>query len=154
MIAGGVWFVSGVTNARASRPDVVAVVAVGGALGSLARWGVGHALPSSPGAFAWSTFTVNVTGCFLIGVLMVLVIEVWSPSRYVRPFLGIGVLGGFTTFSTAMLDTRATVAAGHPALAAAYLFGSLFAGLLAVWLALVLTRGALVLPRALRRGRP
>ncbi|MGZ4603740.1 MAG: fluoride efflux transporter FluC, partial [Kineosporiaceae bacterium] len=79
------------------RRDVLAVIAVGGALGSLGRWGVAEALPHAPGVFAWSTFVTNVSGCFLIGLLMVFVIDVWPPSRHLRPFLGVGVLGGYTT---------------------------------------------------------
>lgn len=139
--------------AVSNRRDVLSVIAAGGAVGSLARWGAGLAWPHQPGRFAWATFAVNVTGCFLIGVLMVLVTDVWPPSRYARPFLGVGVLGGFTTFSTYMLDTRAMLVAGRPDLAGAYLFGSLGAGMAAVWLAVFATRWLVTLPRALRRRR-
>lgn len=125
------------------RRDVLAVIAIGGALGSLARWGVAQALPHPAGSFAWSTFVTNVLGCFLTGLLMVVVVEVAPPSRYLRPFLGVGVLGGFTTFSTAMLDTRAMLVAGRPATAAAYVLGSTAAGLAAVLLALLLARSVL-----------
>lgn len=134
----------------ARRRDVLGVVALGGALGSLARWGMAEALPHRPGTFPWATFVTNVSGCFLIGLLMVFVIEVWPPSRYVRPFLGVGILGGYTTFSTAMLDTRALLVAGDARLAGAYLFGSLAAGVTAVWLAVLAARG---LVRASRRRR-
>ena len=58
---------------------------------------------------------------------MVLVVERLSSSRLVRPFFGTGLLGGFTTFSTYAVDTRALLAAGRPAVAAAYLFGTLVA---------------------------
>ena len=68
----------------------------------------------------------------LIGVLMVLVIERWPEHALVRPFFGTGILGGFTTFSTYVVDTRTLVAADHPALAATYLLGTLVVGLLAV----------------------
>lgn len=127
-------------EALRDRIDVLAVIAAGGALGSLARWGLGEAWPHRPGRFAWATVAVNVSGCLLIGVLMVLVVEVWPPSRYVRPFLGVGVLGGYTTFSTYVLDARALLAAGRPLVAAGYLAGSPAAGLLAVTLAVGLTR--------------
>ncbi|HEX4470481.1 MAG TPA: fluoride efflux transporter CrcB [Nocardioides sp.] len=119
--------------------DAVAVVAVGGALGALARWAVAEALPHDSGRFPWDTLLTNVTGCFLIGVLMVLVIEVLPRRRLVRPFLGTGVLGGFTTFSTYALDTRTLLAAGRPAVAAAYLGGTLLLGLVAVVAGLRLT---------------
>jgi len=117
-----------------SRWDVLAVISAGGVLGSLARWGIATLVPRRPGGFPWATFGVNVAGCVLIGVLMVLVIDVWPPSRYARPFLGTGVLGGFTTFSTYLLDTRSLLAADRPVTAAAYLAGSLTAGLLGVGL--------------------
>src|SRR6185295_14847300 len=80
--------------------DVLAVVAAGGGLGSAARYGLARALPSPATGFPWATFLTNVTGCLLLGVLMVYVLEVWPPRRYVRPFLGVGFLGGYTTFST------------------------------------------------------
>ena len=134
------------------RRDVLAVIAVGGALGSLARWGLAQALPHRPDEFPWATFIANVSGCFLIGLLMVFVIEVWPPSRYLRPFLGVGVLGGYTTFSTYMLDTRALLVSGDPRLASIYLFGSLAAGFTAVWLAVFAARGLIRLSRR-RRGR-
>jgi CrcB protein len=78
---------------------------------------------------------------------MVFVTDVWPPSRYVRPFLGVGVLGGYTTFSTYMLDTRTLVADGHVPLAVAYLFGTMAAGLAAVWAGIITSR------LAVRRGR-
>src|SRR3954471_6812642 len=92
------------------RADMVAVVAAGCALGGIARWAVAEALPHDPGGFPWSPFSANVVGCFLIGVLMVLVVERWSRRPLARPFLGTGVLGGFTTFSTYAVDTRGLLA--------------------------------------------
>jgi CrcB protein len=85
---------------------------------------------------------------------MVLVLDVWPPSRYVRPFLGIGFLGGYTTFSTYMLDTRALLVEGQRITAGIYLFGSLAAGLVGVWMATAGTRLMLqaVRLRALRRN--
>jgi len=126
---------------------VLAVIAAGGALGSLARWGLASALPHAAGAFPWATFLTNVTGCLLIGALMVLLTEAWPPSRYLRPFLGIGVLGGYTTFSTYMLDDRGLLVTGHVGLAAAYLAGSLAAGLAAVWAGVVSLRAAIRVAR-------
>lgn len=122
------------------RWDVLAVIGLGGALGSGARYGVGELIPHASDQIAWSTLVVNVLGCALLGVLMVFVIDVWRPGRYLRPFWGVGVLGGFTTFSTYVVDARALLAAGHPARAAAYGIGSVVLGLLAVWLGIVVTR--------------
>jgi CrcB protein len=89
-------------------------------------------VPHDPGRFPWSTLLTNVIGCFLIGVLMVLVIERWPQHRWVRPFFGTGILGGYTTFSTYAVDTRTLVAADRADLAAAYAIGTLALGLLAV----------------------
>jgi len=114
-------------------------VTVGGALGALARWAVGEAVPHDTGDFAWSTLATNVLGCLLIGVLMVLVIERWPGRRLLRPFFGTGILGGFTTFSTYVVDTRSLVADGRLGVATAYLVVTLVAGLLAVVAGLRLT---------------
>jgi CrcB protein len=126
--------------------SVLAVIAVGGGLGSMARFGIGRLLPTRPGEFPWGTFTVNVIGCFLIGVLMVLISEVWSAHRLVRPFLGVGVLGGFTTFSTYANETRALLTPGAATTALAYLFGTLLCALLAVLAGMWLTRACTARP--------
>jgi CrcB protein len=132
---------------RAHRParrhgqlDVLAAIAFGGGLGSVARYLVATALPVHPGRFPWSTFLINLTGSFVLGVLMVFVLEVWPPRRYVRPFVGIGVLGGFTTFSTFAVEIRGLAAHGSWALANAYALGSLVGGVAAVWCGITLAR--------------
>ena len=117
---------------RRGDTGLLAAVAAGGVLGSLGRYVVGLALPHDPGSFAWSTFAVNVTGSLAMGVLVVWVLSVAAPHPSLRPFLGVGVLGGWTTFSSYALDVHAMVQAGHPGVAAAYLVGSLVAGLVAV----------------------
>ncbi|MCK2216354.1 fluoride efflux transporter CrcB [Actinomadura sp. ATCC 31491] len=118
---------------------VLAAIAAGGALGALARYGAQSALPAPPGGFPWATFAVNVTGCLLIGVLMVVITEVRRAHRLVRPFLGVGVLGGYTTFSTYVVDVQRTLGAGAPVTALVYLAGTMAAALAAVatgmWLA-------------------
>lgn len=138
------------------RGDVVAVIAAGGALGSLARWALGEAFPHGDGEVAWGTVLANLSGAFLLGVLMVFVLDVWRANRYVRPFLGVGVLGGYTTFSTYMLDTRDLLASGELAAAFGYLFGTLLAGLLAVWLGVAVARAgtAAAVRRRRRRSAP
>jgi fluoride exporter len=85
---------------RRGDGGLLAAVAVGGVLGSLGRYAVGLALPHVSGAFAWSTFLVNVTGSLLIGVVSALVPR--GSIAYV--FLAIGVMGGFTTYSAFSLD--------------------------------------------------
>lgn len=129
--------------ARRDGPVLLSIGA-GGALGSAARWGLAQAFPPAAGHVPWATFAVNVSGCLALGVLMVLVVDVWPPRRFVRPFLGVGVLGGYTTFSTYVLETRALLVDGHLGVATAYLAGSLLAGLLAVWAGLTLTRAVVV----------
>jgi CrcB protein len=126
-----------------ARRDILLAIAAGGALGAVARWGLAQVLPHSPDEFPWSTLLANVVGCFALGVLMVVVIERLPTSRLVRPFVGTGLLGGFTTFSTYAVDTRGLLAAGRPALAGAYLLATLALGLVAVVAALRLTERAL-----------
>ncbi|MCX9193586.1 fluoride efflux transporter CrcB [Carbonactinospora thermoautotrophica] len=137
-------------SAPPSQPRVLGVIAAGGVLGALARYGLAVALPHQPDAFPWATFLTNASGCLLLGALMVLLLDWWPPRPYVRPFLGVGVLGGYTTFSTYAAETRALVAAGAPATAAGYALGSLAAALVAVWAGMTLTRAAV--SRLRRRG--
>ena len=122
---------------------VVAMVALGGGIGATARYGASQLWPSQAGGFPWTTFWVNVVGCAVIGVFMVVITDVWAAHRLVRPFFGTGVLGGFTTFSTYAVDIQRLVDAGHPGTGLAYLAATLLAALTAVWLAVTATRRAL-----------
>jgi CrcB protein len=135
-----------------SRWDVLLVISAGGALGSLARWGVGELLPWSGEEFPWATFAENISGGFALGMLMVFLMDVWPPHRYLRPFLGVGLLGGYTTFSTSMLESRDLFVADEAATAFMYLAASLVAGLTAVWLGIFSARAA-VRPAQHRRQR-
>ena len=121
---------------------VLAAVAAGGVVGALARYGLGELAPHRPGEWPLATWVVNVSGCLLIGVLMVLVTQVWPAQRYVRPFLGVGVLGGYTTFSTAMVDVLQQVQAGHAGVALLYLGGTALAAVVAVAVGWVVTSAA------------
>lgn len=134
-----------------SRWDVLLVIGAGGALGSLARWGVGDLVPLSGTSFPWGTFIENISGGFALGVLMVFVLEVWPPHRYLRPFLGVGLLGGYTTFSTYMLESRDLLVDGQILTAFTYLGGSLLVGLGAVWLGIAAARAAVLGPQWRRR---
>ncbi len=131
--------------------DIVAVIALGGGLGSLARYLVSSAIPVRPGHFPWATFLINVSGCFALGLLMVLVLDVWPPRRYVRPFLGIGFLGGYTTFSTFAVEIRALAAHGSWTPADAYAVAGLVGGLAAVWCGLTTARLIAGLPIGRKR---
>ena len=129
--------------ARTPRWDSAAVVGAGGAIGGLLRWGLNEAIPPSDGGFPWATFVENVSGCLLLAVLVVFLLDIWRPSRYLRPFLGVGMLGGYTTFSAYTSDVRALLQAGDVLTAMAYLLGTVVAGLLATWVGLRLTRRVL-----------
>lgn len=130
------------------RADVLAVIAAGGALGTVARWGVGQALPTRPDAFPWATFSINVSGSFVLGAFAMLTLELTGTHRYLRPFVAVGVLGGFTTFSTSMLETRTLVADSDSAVAIVYLTGSVLAGLLSVVAGVSAGRAAIRLRQA------
>ena len=134
-------------------PAVLAVIAVGGVLGAETRYGLSVLLPHQPGGWPWATWLVNTSGCFLIGVLMVVITEVTSPHRLVRPFLGVGVLGGYTTFSTAMVDVHQMALAGRPGPALGYLAATVTAAVGAAFAGATATRaaGALRLRRRTRR---
>ncbi|WP_406252737.1 fluoride efflux transporter CrcB [Streptomyces atratus] len=123
--------------------SVVAVVALGGATGACARYGATLIWPTAPGGFPWTTLIVNVAGCAVIGVFMVVISEVWPAHRLVRPFFGTGVLGGFTTFSTYAVDIQRLVDGGRVRSGLGYLGLTLFAALAAVWSAVWATRRAL-----------
>jgi fluoride exporter len=84
----------------------VAVIALGGGLGSVARYGVSRAWPAGHEAVPWATLSINVLGSLLLGMLVVAVTEIWRPHRLIRPMLGTGVLGGYTTFSTFAVEAR------------------------------------------------
>lgn len=132
--------------------QVLAVVAVGGAAGSVARYGAQVIWPAGPASFPWATFGINLVGCGLIGVLMVLVAEGGRPAHpLVRPFLGVGVLGGFTTFSTYALDYADLLTRREAGTALAYAAGTLAGAMAAVWAAATLTRVA-VRRGTVRRG--
>ncbi|MFF9768250.1 fluoride efflux transporter CrcB [Streptomyces sp. NPDC053086] len=135
---------------RSRQTDVLAVIALGGGLGSIARYGLALAWPTPAGGFPWATFITNISGCFALGVLMVCVLEVWPPNRYVRPFLGVGFLGGYTTFSTYTVELHHLLSLGDWSKADAYALTSLVAGLVTAWLGIAAVRRAAGLP--VRRG--
>jgi fluoride exporter len=121
-------------------PQILVAIAVGGVLGTLARYAVSRIVHVAPDSFPWATFIVNVTGAFVLGVLLTLMIERWPPSRYARPFLAIGFLGAYTTFSTFMVEADLLVKDGAADVAVLYVAGSLVAGFVAVYLGIVVGR--------------
>lgn len=121
---------------------LVGVVAAGGVLGSLGRYAVGLALPHASGQWPWGTFLVNVTGSLAMGLLMAWVLTLVDPHPWLRPFLGVGVLGGWTTFSSFALDVHALSGSGRSGLALGYALASFVVGLVAVAIGLALGQRA------------
>ena len=147
--------VDGEATSRRRRGDVAVLgaIALGGIAGAEARYAISVWLPHRPAQLPVGTWLVNVSGCFLIGVLMVVLTELTAPHRLARPFLGVGVLGGYTTFSTATVEVQQLAEHGRAALALAYLVGTVVAALIATALAMALTRaGGLAWARR-RSGR-
>lgn len=142
--------------AQAAEPQgrVLAAVAAGGALGASARYGIGLLWPAGPGAFPWATLGINAAGCALIGVLMVLISEGGrtAPHPLLRPFAGVGILGGFTTFSTYAVDLARLLDEGEAPTALAYAGLTVAAALGAVGAAATLTRRAVRGGAARRAG--
>jgi CrcB protein len=132
---------------RPRRWDIMLAISVGGALGGSMRHAVSLAVPDGSGGFPWGTFLENVSGSLFLAALVVFLIEVWPPSRYLRPFLGVGVLGGFTTFSTFTNETRELLVAGEALVAFGYVGATLAVGLLATWTGLRVARRAAGLGR-------
>jgi len=132
---------------------VLGAVALGGFLGGEARYLLGLAFPTAQGAFPATIFAINISGSFILALLLVLILEVWPPTKYLRPLLATGFCGAYTTFSTWMVDTDRLISAGRYGLAAANVFGSLFAGLAATTLGLACGR-ALVAHRRRRAEGP
>ncbi|MEO5680451.1 MAG: fluoride efflux transporter CrcB [Acidimicrobiales bacterium] len=112
-----------------ARPDVLAAISLGGMLGGSARYGIAQLLPTRPGRFPWATFSTNLSGSFILGLFLVLLLERFPPTRLVRPFLATGVLGAFTTMSTYEVETALLLKDGHPLAGVVYGLGSLVAGL-------------------------
>jgi CrcB protein len=125
---------------RHARPRILLVIALGGAAGTPARYGISRIMHVAPGSFPWPTFFVNVTGAFALGVLLTLIVERWPPSLYLRPFAAIGFLGAYTTFSTFSVETDLLVKGGDVGVAIAYVAASLAAGVAATYLGIVIGR--------------
>jgi CrcB protein len=118
----------------------VAAVGVGGFFGGVARYALGLAWPAHGAAFPWATFTINTTGAFLLALLLIVVLEVLPPTTYLRPGLGTGFCGAYTTFSSVAVAADQFTAHGRATLAAGYVGASVFAGLAAASFGMILGR--------------
>lgn len=117
---------------RGIDSGVLGVIALGGAVGSVARYALTLALPTAAsGTLPWATVLANLTGCALIGALMV-IIEGGDGHRLLRPFFGVGVLGGYTTLSTYVVDTITLLRLDHITTALCYALLTVLSCLLAV----------------------
>jgi CrcB protein len=114
------------------------LIAVGGALGSIARYWVGSSIGARMGSrFPYGTLFVNLTACIIIGFSLTYLgrrVELSPAWRYLVP---IGFIGAYSTFSTYEWETLTTLRSGAFALAALYAVGSLLLGLAATWLGMV-----------------
>ena len=105
-------------------------VFIGGGIGAIGRYMISLMLPRSPDTFPWATLTVNVIGALLIGLLAGLLLGRDGG----RLFLVVGVLGGFTTFSTFSLEILQLIQNRDLASAVIYVLVSVFAGVVACWI--------------------
>jgi CrcB protein len=126
---------------RADRRELAAIFA-GGVIGALARLGLVEALPFTPGRWPWATFAANVVGALALGYFTTRLQERLPLSAYRRPFLGTGLCGALTTFSTLQLELLQMLEHGEGGLAAGYAAASVAAGLLAIALTTNLVRRA------------
>jgi CrcB protein len=113
-----------------TTPRLLAAVAVGGAVGAVARWALTEAFPADPDSFPWAVLAINVAGSFALALLPAFARV--RRSRTLTVGLGPGVLGGFTTLSAYSEQARALLDADRTGLAATYLLGTLAACLVAV----------------------
>jgi fluoride exporter len=125
------------------HPKVLGAIAAGGVLGAEARYGLAEALPHAAGTFPWATLVTNLSGSLLIGVLMAWLVARRRPAQLARPLLGVGVLGGYTTFSTYAVDLRELIGHHQAGPAAAYLVATLAGGIAAVMVGLRTTEALL-----------
>lgn len=111
-------------------------VALGGAIGSMARFGVSSLVVRqvNPVNFPWGTFSVNVLGCMLAGVFLVVAESMQSISQEARLFIVTGLLGGFTTFSAFGIETLGLIKRGELLIALSYASLSIIVGVIAMWL--------------------
>jgi CrcB protein len=121
--------------------DRYAMIALGGAMGAVARYQLAALIQDRvPGGFPWGTFVVNISGCFVMGVAMTLLTERLVANPNWRFLIPIGFIGAYTTFSTFEMETFRAIADGGWLIGALNIVGSVVAGYAALWMGIVLTR--------------
>lgn len=119
----------------------IILIAIGGAIGAVARYGVNTLAMKTLGYdFPYHTLIANILGCLLLGLLISTLAHLQSSSEHLRAFLSVGLLGAFTTFSTFSLDTITLFHRGALIEAGLYVLGNVVVGLLAVWVGLSIGR--------------
>lgn len=110
-------------------------IGIGGAIGAVLRYWLGNVLTKILGcSFPYGTFCINIIGCFFMGLLMTIIVDKGLLSPAWRLFLCVGLLGGFTTFSSFSYETLTLLQEGNLLLALLYAGGSVFLGILATFL--------------------
>lgn len=120
-------------------PRKLVAIYAGGVVGALVRVGLAEAAATAPGQWPWATFAVNMAGALLLGYFFALFRD-HPPESLNHPFLGIGLCGTLTTFSTMQLELYRMVDGGYLGLAAAYAAVTIVAGYLCVRLGIGLER--------------
>jgi CrcB protein len=115
-------------------------VGVGGGLGALGRYYIAAAVQPTGASFNWGIFVVNITGGLLMGMIVEASALKLNLSPELRGFLTVGILGGYTTFSTFSLDSALLLQKGEYALAAGYMIGSVVLSILALFAGLWIVR--------------
>jgi CrcB protein len=138
-------------NPRERSPQVVlskfdrqelAAIFVGGAVGAVARVWLAQRYAQDTNSWPWTIFVINLSGSFVLGYFATRLQERLPQSTYRRPLVGTGFCGAFTTFSTMQVEALKIIDAGHYGLAVGYVVVSVFAGLIAIWLATTIVRRA------------
>jgi len=125
---------------RRARPDVLVAVAVGGAIGTILRAALGELFTNSSLQFPSTTLGINLAGSFALGLILVPLVERFGPAPRLRPFLTTGILGGFTTFSTFMVESVQLGRHGRVGLAITYVTVSTVGGIIAAFVGIVAGR--------------
>jgi CrcB protein len=133
---------SGAHARTRTRPDArkLGAIALGGAIGTLARVGLAQAAPASPGGWPWATFAVNIAGALLVGYFVTRLQERPPVSMLARPLLATGLCGALTTFSTVQIELLRMADRHAWSVAGAYLAASVIGGYLAVSLSSALAQ--------------
>jgi CrcB protein len=118
----------------------LAAIFLGGAFGALARVGLDQAFAATAGSWPWVTFAINITGSFLLAYSATRLQERLPHSTYLRPLLGTGLCGAYTTFSTMQVEILKMLDQDRDGLAVAYASASIAAGFAAIWIATAMVR--------------